>query len=179
MEELAARLAADPDSASKVIIAPLAFQFLRALASDPKGRAGTLLDLVPPPPEKIPTVLSASALWTIAFTYPYPGRRPIRGKKRLQQLAAKNPKKTRQIVSTNNDVQSKAQAISFLTSKDYLTDGNPITLQVLAHVLSQLGSAANKMPKALTDADSFPAAGENKKIYITIILSYLCLFLFI
>lgn len=53
--------------------------------------------------------------------------------------------------NVNSDVQSRTQAISFLTSKEYLTDGNPITLQVLAHVLSQLGSAANKMPKALID----------------------------
>ena len=54
--------------------------------------------------------------------------------------------------NTNTDVQSRTQAINFLTSKEYLTAGNPITLQVLAHVLSQLGSAANKMPKAFTDA---------------------------
>ena len=36
-------------------------------------------------------------------------------------------------------------------AKDYLNSGNPINLQTIAHVLSQLGSAANKMPKALTD----------------------------
>jgi hypothetical protein len=54
--------------------------------------------------------------------------------------------------STNNDALTKAQAISLLTAKEYLTPGNPITLQVLAHVISQLGSAASKMPKAFTDA---------------------------
>ena len=54
--------------------------------------------------------------------------------------------------NTSTDVQSRTQAINFLTSKEYLTAGNPITLQVLAHVLSQLGSAASKMPKAFTDA---------------------------
>ena len=36
-------------------------------------------------------------------------------------------------------------------AKDYLNHDNPINLQIIAHVLSQLGSAANKMPKALTD----------------------------
>jgi hypothetical protein len=55
------------------------------------------------------------------------------------------------IENPNNDVQSRAQAIDFLTAKEYLTPGNPVTLQVLAHVLSQLGAAANKMPKAFTD----------------------------
>ena len=54
--------------------------------------------------------------------------------------------------STITDVQSRTQAINFLTSKEYLTAGNPITLQVLAHVLSQLGSVASKMPKAFMDA---------------------------
>ena len=54
--------------------------------------------------------------------------------------------------TATNEAQSRTQAINFLTSKEYLTPGNPITLHVLAHVLSQLGSAANKMPKAFTDA---------------------------
>jgi hypothetical protein len=56
--------------------------------------------------------------------------------------------------NTNSDVQTRDQVINFLTSKDYLTHGNPVTLQVLAHVLSQLRSAASKMPKALVDGIS-------------------------
>jgi predicted Zn-dependent protease with MMP-like domain len=65
------------------------------------------------------------------------------------------PKRPQKDPTTNenatNDTQTRDQAISYLTSKDYLTHGNPITLPVLAHALSQLGSAASKMPKALTD----------------------------
>ena len=53
--------------------------------------------------------------------------------------------------TSNNEAQARELAINFLTAKEYLTPGNPITLHVLAHVLSQLGSAASKMPKALTD----------------------------
>jgi hypothetical protein len=56
--------------------------------------------------------------------------------------------------TSSSDIRTKEQAVTFLTSKDYLTPGNPINLQVLAHALSQLGSAANKMPKALTDGIS-------------------------
>ena len=67
-------------------------------------------------------------------------------------LATKKPQKDPTDHENNNsDGQAKEQAINFLTAKEYLTPGNPITLHILAHVLSQLGSAASKMPKALTD----------------------------
>ena len=67
-------------------------------------------------------------------------------------MGKKPQKDPTNIENVNNDMQSRTQAISFLTSKEYLTAGNPITLHVLAHVLSQLGSAANKMPKAFMDS---------------------------
>jgi hypothetical protein len=51
----------------------------------------------------------------------------------------------------NTDIHTKAQAMKFLTSKDYITPGIPINLQTLANVLLQLVSAGSKMPKALTD----------------------------
>lgn len=49
-------------------------------------------------------------------------------------------------------IHTKQQAINFLTSKEYLIPGNPLSLHTLAQILSQIGSTANKMPKALTDS---------------------------
>lgn len=53
---------------------------------------------------------------------------------------------------TANSIHTRDQAVKFLTDKDYLNPGNPVDLQTLAHALSQIGLAANKMPKALTDS---------------------------
>jgi hypothetical protein len=66
----------------------------------------------------------------------------------------KDPTGTDTTSALSTDIRTKEQAVEFLTSKDYLTTGNPINLQIIAHALSQLGVAANKMPKALTDGIS-------------------------
>ena len=55
---------------------------------------------------------------------------------------------------TENEIQTKEQAISFLLDKNYILPGNHVNLQTLAHVLSQLGAAARKMLKTLTDGIS-------------------------
>jgi methyl-accepting chemotaxis protein len=51
----------------------------------------------------------------------------------------------------NAAIQTIEQARNYLISKDYILPGNPISLHILAHILTQLGSAANKMPRALSD----------------------------
>ena len=53
---------------------------------------------------------------------------------------------------TDNSIHTRDQAVKFLTDKDYLNPGKPIELQALAHALSQIGLAANKIAKALTDS---------------------------
>lgn len=66
----------------------------------------------------------------------------------------KKPQKDPTEEETPNSIRTRDHAVKFLTDKDYLTPGTPIDLQALAHALSQIGLAANKMPKALTDSIS-------------------------
>jgi hypothetical protein len=51
----------------------------------------------------------------------------------------------------NTDVQTRDDAIGFLTSKEYPLPGQPADILALSHILLQLGTAAVRMPKALTD----------------------------
>ena len=51
----------------------------------------------------------------------------------------------------NTGVQSKEQAIDFLTAKQYLIPSNPVDLQTLAYILLQIGSATTRGQKQLTD----------------------------
>lgn len=69
-----------------------------------------------------------------------------------QQTATSATKKPQKDPPDGTDMQTKEQAIDYLTAKDYLPPGSSPNLQTLAHILAQLGSAANKMPKVLTDA---------------------------
>jgi len=65
--------------------------------------------------------------------------------------AKKMQKELEDAEGQNTDMQSKQQAIDFLTAKQYLIPGNPIDLQALAYVLLQLGCATNRILKQVVD----------------------------
>ena len=64
--------------------------------------------------------------------------------RRLQKEAENND-------TTNAEIQTKEQAIHFLTTKEYLLPGKHADLQTLSHILLQFGNTATRMPKALSD----------------------------
>ena len=67
-------------------------------------------------------------------------------------LTTKKPQKdTENMEGINNDMQTKEEAIGFLTTKEYLLPGKPADLLTLSHILLQLGTAMVRMLKVLTD----------------------------
>jgi len=76
---------------------------------------------------------------------------PQTRQKTMTMTTKRSQKDTENAENINTDVWMKEEAISFLTTKEYLLPGKPADLLTLSHILLQLGMAAVRMPKVLTD----------------------------
>ena len=73
---------------------------------------------------------------------------------RLKASAAtmrKTQKELENVEGMTADMRMGEQAVSFLTSKEYLIHGNPVDLPMLSYVLPQLVSMVSRGLNALTD----------------------------
>jgi methyl-accepting chemotaxis protein len=76
---------------------------------------------------------------------------PLTRQKTATTTTRKTQKDLDNAEAINTDVRTRDDAIGFLTSKEYLLPGKPADILTLSHILLQLGTAAMRMPKALTD----------------------------
>jgi hypothetical protein len=81
-----------------------------------------------------------------------PAPTPPQMRQKTTTSTTKKPQKdTENMEGINTNVRTKEEAIRFLTTKEYLLPGKPADLLTLSHILLQLGTAAVRMPKVLTD----------------------------
>ena len=81
-----------------------------------------------------------------------PAPSPPQTRQKATTSTTKRPQKaTESMEGINTDVQTKEEAIGFLTTREYLLPGKPADLLTLSHILLQLGTTTVRMPKVLTD----------------------------
>jgi len=76
---------------------------------------------------------------------------PMMRQKVNANATKRTQKELEEVEGLSIDIQSKEQAIKFLTAKQYLTPGNQADLQTLAYVLLQIGNTTGRIPKQVTD----------------------------
>ena len=76
---------------------------------------------------------------------------PQTRQKATTSTTKKPQKDTENTEGINTDMWTKEEAISFLTTREYLLPGKPADLLTLSYILLQLRTAMVRMPKVLTD----------------------------
>jgi hypothetical protein len=91
---------------------------------------------------------------TVHTNMSQPASTTLQTRQKMNTSTMKKNKKQKELENVEGmatDVRTKEQAVSFLTSKDYLIHGNPVDLPRLSYILLQLVSTVSRGLKALTN----------------------------